>query len=395
MRKKLVYYLIGIFISILTLLFGNLICNDEDTGYLIEGEDPDNLIDGPYVFYDNDSTITVKEIIFGKDKYSPYSEKHKLVYSNPCILTCKKTGNFPKNFSFPLLMKHTVQPAIYEKPDKLIAISDIEGNFNTFYNLLVVNGVIDSTFNWTFDDGHLVLLGDFCDRGIHVTECLWLIYKMDQEAEKYGGKVHYILGNHEIMNLQNDTRYVSSKYHNIAEIFEIEIFELYDKKTEFGRWLRSKNVVEQIGENIYTHAGLTPELLNYNLSLEEINKIVRAHYDKPYKTLTNKSEKLKVLLRSQSPYWYRGYFMARSNYEKSSNTEIMAILEKYNAKTIIVGHTLMEHIESKYDGKVIAIDVPHELDHYKYIPDDSVSEALMIEKDTYYIIDKKGNKEKL
>jgi hypothetical protein len=88
-----------------------------------------------------------------------------------------------------------------KKVNKLIAISDIEGNFMAFTETAAANGVIDTNFNWTFGEGHLVLTGDFFDRGTQVTEVLWLIYSLEEKAKDAGGYVHYILGNHEIMNL--------------------------------------------------------------------------------------------------------------------------------------------------------------------------------------------------
>ena len=45
-----------------------------------------------------------------------------------------------------------------------------------------------------------------------VTEVLWLIYSLEEKAKAAGGYVHYILGNHEIMNMSNDLRYVQNRY---------------------------------------------------------------------------------------------------------------------------------------------------------------------------------------
>ncbi len=72
----------------------------------------------------------------------------------------------------------------YPMPKKLIAISDIEGNCNAFASFLQNNHVIDKNFNWTFGERHPVLVGDFMDRGKNVTQVLWLIYKLEQKAEK-------------------------------------------------------------------------------------------------------------------------------------------------------------------------------------------------------------------
>jgi len=50
----------------------------------------------------------------------------------------------------------------------------------------------------------LVLVGDCVDRGQEVTQVLWLIYKLEIAAKNKGGSVHFVLGNHEIMNFQGN-----------------------------------------------------------------------------------------------------------------------------------------------------------------------------------------------
>lgn len=109
-------------------------------------------------------------------------------------------------------------PDVYDFATKNAGLSDIEGNFGAFKALLCAGGVIDKQFNWTYGDGHLVLTGDFFDRGLNVTECLWLVYKLEREAETFGGKVHFILGDHEVMNMNGDHRYVRNKYFEIPKL---------------------------------------------------------------------------------------------------------------------------------------------------------------------------------
>ena len=71
--------------------------------------------------------------------------------------------------------------------------------------------VIDTDLTWSFGDGHLVIVGDVFDRGPNVTECLWLIYRLEQEASAAGGAVHFLLGNHELMVMRGDLRYLNER----------------------------------------------------------------------------------------------------------------------------------------------------------------------------------------
>ncbi|HEY3429526.1 MAG TPA: metallophosphoesterase, partial [Cyclobacteriaceae bacterium] len=167
--------------------------------------------DGPYILYRNDSiyvtTIRVRDSVqIPETQAYPESERSNITIA--CTFAKNPEWNFKTTLKESLLNEHTYFSGV----KKIVAISDIEGNFERFRELLLISGVIDSAYNWAFDDGHLVLAGDFFDRGLNVTECLWLIYNLETKAAQAGGYVHFILGNHEIMNMSYDFRYVRKKY---------------------------------------------------------------------------------------------------------------------------------------------------------------------------------------
>ena len=84
-------------------------------------------------------------------------------------------------------------------------------------------------------------MGDFFDRGLFVTQTLWLIYSLEEQAEKAGGKVHFVLGNHDLMNMNKDLRYVRKKYFENAKLMNEEpTFLLSQYGTELGKWLNTK-----------------------------------------------------------------------------------------------------------------------------------------------------------
>src|SRR5262249_22728766 len=58
-----------------------------------------------------------------------------------------------------------IERPVYDSADKIIVISDIEGNFDGFYSFLISNKVMDKNYNWIFENGQVVFLGDFVDRG--------------------------------------------------------------------------------------------------------------------------------------------------------------------------------------------------------------------------------------
>ena len=60
------------------------------------------------------------------------------------------------------------------------------------------------------------------------------IYELENQAEAAGGMVHFVLGNHEEMNLSGDFRYVRNKYMNVAKKMNCDYADLYSSKTELG-----------------------------------------------------------------------------------------------------------------------------------------------------------------
>src|SRR5215204_3090384 len=234
-----------------------------------------SLTDGPYVFY-KDNYVLIRSIDNGNLKNDSIAVKNK----NTLLLSVAVPGQPGTFFSVPLKKTLEYETAEYKAADKLLVLSDIEGTFQGFNKLLLAGGVIDKQFNWIFGTGHLVICGDLFDRGEEVTACLWLLYKLEDEAKSKGGYVHVILGNHEIMNLSEDIRYVNNKYGIVATKLGRSYNDLYTIDTELGRWLRTKNIMERIGDCLFLHAGVSQDVNENGLSLEKINKRVRGLYDK-------------------------------------------------------------------------------------------------------------------
>jgi hypothetical protein len=108
-------------------------------------------------------------------------------------------------------------PAVGEEPwriesaDRVVALADIHGAYAEFHDILVQVGVVDANDSWAAGTTHLVIVGDVLDRGPDSRLALDLIMTLQVQARATGGDVHLVLGNHEVMNLTGDTRYVSAE----------------------------------------------------------------------------------------------------------------------------------------------------------------------------------------
>ncbi len=306
--------------------------------------------DGPYLFYANDSVTVKNTIVSGTSTIHVFP----IESINKQVLHVDIDKHPDWGFTVSLKSAFIVPPSISSGPERALYLSDIEGEFAVLRQILLDNKVIDENYHWIFGKGALVIAGDLMDRGNEVTQVLWLLYKLEDEAIQQGGSVHVILGNHEIMNLSGDFRYLQPAYLNNAALIKENYANLYAANTELGRWLRTKNVIEQIGNVLVMHGGISPEVLQLQLPLDSINALCKSNYATPAKDLRNADTRTKVLFGgTTSPFWYRGYF----NAPKASMSLVDSTLAFYNCKQIIVGHTIVDYVSSLYDGKVWGIDV--------------------------------------
>lgn len=391
MKKRIITYLKHIIITVL-IGFPLFIMIGFVTGNTMKYNE-NNLTDnwnheGPYLFYENDSLLTINYI--RGDRKNGFELETIRSHTDSLIELSFFYPLDSTKIPFELNTNIEIPPSTYSDSQKILAISDIESNYKTFRNFLINNGVIDKNLHWIFGKNHLVLVGDFIDRSYFTTQVLWFIYKLEQEARSKGGTVHYILGNHEIMNMQGDHRYAKTKYNYIASILNKKQFELYDKTSFLGRWLESKNTLELVNGNLFVHGGLSPKIKNIDLDIDGCNQVIRENYYSPYFQKKGRGINQKLLTSFKtSPYWYRGYFRGHLSQE-----DIDGGLRKFGAKAVIVGHTIQSKVNRSYDGKVIGIDVKHPSDYYDYFPKRE-SEGLLIENEKYYRVFANGKTKEL
>lgn len=271
---------------------------------------------------------------------------------------------------------------------EIFAISDIEGNFYAFQKLLKSAKIIDEKFNWNYKDNHLVLIGDFVDRGLNVTQCLWLIYKLEKQAKRQGGSVHFINGNHEIFNLAGKVHHVRSKYKLLANKVGLDYSsDLLGENSELGKWLRTKNVIEKINGNLFTHAGISPKLISLNLSLDSINNKIREYYGKNDSEIA--TDKLVSELYSEnSPFWYR---KNTRNVSENIQNEMDEVINHFAVKRLIIGHSTKSDIKGYHNNTLYNIDV-----HFPNTDDEKDrGMGLLIKENAVYKIDDSGIKTKL
>lgn len=232
--------------------------------------------------------------------------------------------------------------AIFPLPRTLAAVSDVHGNYQGFLALLQGQGIIGRNLRWTFGKGHLVVAGDVFDRGPQVTEALWLLRSLERQARDVGGGVHVLLGNHEVMALKGDLRYLNAKYRALP----YAIPWLYGPGTELGRWLRSLPVMVRLGDILFMHGGASPDFAASHGDLLAVNAAAG-------RELLGETG---PVLGDGGPLWYRGLVPGATGGPEPTEDAIGAMLRTYRATTLVVGHTTLDRITAFHGARVYVID---------------------------------------
>ena len=360
-----------LFISVISVKSYSEVIHSYDFNTSVKNKDTSFSSDGPIVIYDN-GKILARGVMPDGNSFRCFSSEISKSDSLSCFV-----DEIAQGFSFPLKNEINAENDVYSMPDKMLVVSDIEGNFNGLKMILTGAGVVDYALNWSFGNGHLVIVGDLFDRGINVSQCLWLVYKLEAEALSQGGKVHFILGNHEFMNLKGDLRYVRQKTFINADSLKLDYSKWYSPDTELGRWLRSKNIVEKIGDILFMHAGINSDFPFADFPLSRINAEARKRIDIQ---MSKDDLKKDLFIGRFSPVWFRGIAEQRL-----SPAAVDSILYAFSSAKMIIGHTIFDSVTTLYNNKVIAVDLEHQLNS-----DSGFMKALFIENNIFYIIDDKG-----
>jgi calcineurin-like phosphoesterase family protein len=320
---------------------------------------------------------------------------------------------------------------------RIVAIGDVHGAADQFASILQRAGLIDAGRKWTGGNAILVQTGDLLDRGQGARAVLDLMMALEPQASSAGGRVQALLGNHEVMNLIGETRDVAPElYQQFAgsesdarreqayqaasklsgdkpldktewlaahPLGYVEYREALSAAGTYGKWLRSKPIIAEIGDTVFMHGGINLEFTSE--SLDNINKRVRRELNEfddgfrwlqqhdlalPFYTLSEvvhvvageltrleakrKRDSLSdddvaearalvpilnidssALLNANGPLWFRGL----STWTEQEGKERMpALLKKYKVKRFVTAHTPQPsgQITARFGNTLFLID---------------------------------------
>ena len=279
--------------------------------------------------------------------------------------------------------------------ERVVAVGDVHGAYDQFVGVLRAAGLLDSRDRWSGRRAILVQTGDVLDRGADSRKVLDLLRRLEREANRAGGRVYPLLGNHEVMRMVWDWRDVSAgelagfRTLDSADLRErayaiisadvarrareeertfdgaafreqflkeiplgyIEMRQAFDATGDYGKWLRERNAVIKINGIVFLHGGISAATAG--LGCAGINEAVRRDL-----TVANPTAEQVLAMLSSSetgPLWYRG--LAQEP-DPAFAPEVTNILRVLGARAIVIGHTVTAgfRIATRFDGRVIQID---------------------------------------
>lgn len=275
-----------------------------------------------------------------------------------------------------------INNSIFPKVRRLIAIGDVHGDLTATIKALKLADVIPLTtpnnivdinkINWTGGSTFVVQLGDQIDRvrpsnlinnicsdddpELYQDEgsdlkIISLFNKLHEQAIKQGGACLSILGNHEMMNVEGDFRYVSPReFREFGNFFKANKslkntnvpYGFRERKEAFKpggiiakKLADTRYSVVQVGSWIFVHGAIT-NYIAQRYTLDDINKCVRRWLQGEECDIVEQG--INDIYHndddSQSPFWSR-IFSDPEEFDDSDNDykrEFYKSLESMNRK---------------------------------------------------------------
>ena len=284
--------------------------------------------------------------------------------------------------------------------EKIVAIADIHGDYKNFERILKGTRLVDEELNWAGGETHLVQMGDIMDRGPDAKLAFDLLMKLETQAEAAGGKVHFIIGNHEEANIvgtalmnpgyvtveqflsflpedyrESLEKKVKKKYAQSGDTnpsLAETLYMFWDKTRKkntyakaqylrnfykkYGKWILTKNLIIKINDIIFTHGGVSEEFSRWDL--KKTNNLMREELRILYRRIPLRPEP-RMAYRPNAPHWFRD--LIRSD-EEDFTEDVTRILSNLNAAYMVIGHTVRrpEVVTSKkldrFQGRIWGID---------------------------------------
>lgn len=230
--------------------------------------------------------------------------------------------------------------------ERVVAIGDLHGDLEATRKVLRLAGAIDGQDKWAGGTLVVVQTGDEIDRGDGDRQILDLFDRLKGEARAAGGEVIALNGNHELMNVAQDFRYVTpdalAAFRDLVPsgmrqdpAFGGDAGKVLGRALAFSPggpyavMLAERPLFVKVGDSVFVHGGVLPKHVDYGL--DKLNDETRSWL------LAKDAKPPSRVMAEDGPVWTRAYSAAPGREECATLAKALAAL---GAKRMIMGHTV-------------------------------------------------------
>ena len=235
---------------------------------------------------------------------------------------------------------------------RIVAVGDMHGDITTATAILQSAGVLGGDgATWVGGTTTVVQTGDLVDRGPDGHGLIDLFLSLREQAAAAGGRVHLLVGNHELMNIKSELTFVDSRDTQSHGSPEARA-KAYSAEGRYGAYIRALPMSVAIGSTVFCHGGL----------LETWAKAGTSAINAAAKGAVDANQMYAPVLMNDGPVWTR-YVIEQSLAGRCGVLErSLAALSQAEGRTIermVIGHTAQPGGKMAFlcDGRLAAIDV--------------------------------------
>lgn len=245
----------------------------------------------------------------------------------------------------------------------IVAIGDLHGDWQATRRAFRMAGATNEQDQWIGGTLTVVQTGDQLDRGDDERTIIDWFDQLSKQAAEQGGALIVLNGNHELMNVSGDFRYVTPDgMQDFADVApqaapNVPLQQLPSHAQgraaafwpggPYAKRLAHRPVVVQVNDTLFVHGGVLPSHVRYGI--DRINAQTRDW-------LLGRAAMPAVMSEREAPVWTRRY--SDDDVTESDCRVLDEVLASTGAKRMVVGHTPQKDgITSACSGKVWRIDV--------------------------------------
>lgn len=243
---------------------------------------------------------------------------------------------------------------IFPSVKRIIALGDIHADYDALIYSLRKVKLINKRLDWKGGDTILIQIGDIVDgrcrignwRGDNDLKVINFLSHLRKQADKKGGKIIILMGNHEIMNYNGNFTYSGD---NGIKSLGGEKKRLEYFRNQFKDFMLQSYVAVKFGDWVFCHAGI-PSVISNTFTIPDLNilfyQYINGNLSKPIE------KKFLDIISSEVGILTNRKFGG----EKVQCKKVIDTLKNLHANHMVVGHTVQDSINSVCDHKIWRID---------------------------------------